>query len=853
MKQKAHPNLSGKAAAVCIVLILAAAGAWAGNKGTGLALNDRDYFEKRGFNVLVFENQYDGMFFDEKTAGILLIHHGVRTATGGAVRLKPTPEQWDQIPAVVERKVDKAGSSIEVLLRYQDYEFDSKVTVRPAGEGFRIQVTLDKPLPEKLEGRAGLNIEFLPSAYFEKTYSMDGSIGLFPLHPSGPTNVRPMDTQIRQFAGHSTFDDRGRSEYVEPGPIATGRTLVLAPEDPERRIRIASADADLMLLDGRNVAQNGWYVVRSLIPAKKTGVVAEWTVTPHVIPGWTRPPMIGHSQVGYLPGQKKTAVIELDPNDKPLSRASVLKLNGEGEWVEAFRGAVKDWGPFLRYRYLQFDFSSVTEAGLYAIRYGADRTGPFPIGPDVFDNAWQPTLDVWFPVQMAHMTVNEAYRIWHGASHLDDARQAPVHHQHFDGYRMGDSTETRYKPGEHIPGLNIGGWYDAGDFDIRTGSHAATILHLVEAWERFRPLRDETLVDQNQRYVDIRHPDGRPDILQQIEHGSLALVAQHRAFGRAIPGIIVPFLHQYHHLGDGSTMTDNRIYDSSLKPYEIKGDFSGTPDDRWAFTSKSSHANYASAAALAAASRALRGTNDVLSLECLAAAEKAWDDEHSRPAQESRPGFNFGGSGELEAALQLAVATGDTAVSRRFRDLLWPALDKGLNFNIRTAARAAAFMDGAFREQLRPYVLKFRDSNEELMKQNPFGVSISTRGWAGNSGIIGWAVTNYLLNKSYPEIIGPECTFRGLDYIFGCHPYSNVSFVAAVGVKPKKSMYGNNRADFGFIAGAVVPGILILKPDFPENMEDWPFLWGENEAVIDICAEYVFLVNAALDLAKEKN
>ncbi|OFY61000.1 MAG: hypothetical protein A2V50_06225 [Bacteroidetes bacterium RBG_19FT_COMBO_42_10] len=32
-----------------------------------LELNGKDYFEMRGFNVLVFENQYNGMFFDEKT------------------------------------------------------------------------------------------------------------------------------------------------------------------------------------------------------------------------------------------------------------------------------------------------------------------------------------------------------------------------------------------------------------------------------------------------------------------------------------------------------------------------------------------------------------------------------------------------------------------------------------------------------------------------------------------------------------------------------------------------------------------------------------------------------------------
>ena len=60
--------------------------------------------------------------------------------------------------------------------------------------------------------------------------------------------------------------------------------------------------------------------------------------------------------------------------------------------------------------------------------------------------------------------------------------------------------------------------------------------------------------------------------------------------------------------------------------------------------------------------------------------------------------------------------------------------------------------------------------------------------------------------------------------------------------------YGNNRADFTFIAGGIVPGVLILKPDFPENKEDWPFLWGENEYVVGLGASYIFAVNAANDL-----
>ena len=82
----------------------------------------------------------------------------------------------------------------------------------------------------------------------------------------------------------------------------------------------------------------------------------------------------------------------------------------------------------------------------------------------------------------------------------------------------------------------------------------------------------------------------------------------------------------------------------------------------------------------------------------------------------------------------------------------------------------------------------------------------------------------------------------------GCHPYSNMSFVSSVGTVSKKITYGNNRADFRFIAGGIVPGLLLLQPDFPENKDDWPFLWGENECVLDNCAEYIFLGRAVNEL-----
>ena len=48
-----------------------------------------------------------------------------------------------------------------------------------------------------------------------------------------------------------------------------------------------------------------------------------------------------------------------------------------------------------------------------------------------------------------------------------------------------------------------------------------------------------------------------------------------------------------------------------------------------------------------------------------------------------------------------------------------------------------------------------------------------------------------------------------------------------------------------------MPGVLILKPDFPENREDWPFFWGQNEYVIPLGASYIQLSLAAAELARQ--
>jgi len=820
--------------------------------GQQLVVNDSGYFEKPGVNVMVFSSQYNGVFFDEKTAGIELIHHGVRTCTGGAVRLQNTPEQWDLIPVLVSRKVDKQNGSIEAVLKYTAYDFVSRVVVAAKDQGVEISVYLDKPVPEKLEGNAGFNLEFLPSAYFEKSYYADGKPGTFPLYPASPTKIETASKKIPQFAGHTTFDDRGRKEFIVPGPLATGKALVLAPEDPEREVSIRCTDGELQLFDGRNLGQNGWFIVRSLLPAGKTGKVLSWYLEPNAVAGWRRKPVIQFSQVGYRPQQEKVAVIELDKADVPLASASLHRVTPEGKDVLALKGGVRSWGRWLRYNYAKFDFSSVKEPGVYYIEYGGQRTNSFSIGEDVYKDIWHPTLDVWFPVQMDHMEVNEAYRVWHGVPFMDDALQAPVNHQHFDGYSMGASTQTKYKSLERIPGLATGGWFDAGDFDIQTGSHCDAVLAMVDAWEKFGLRRDETFVDYPTHYVDIHRPDGMPDLLQQIKHGTLNMVAQVKNIGHPVRGIVVPNLHQYHHLGDAVDETDNLPYNPDLKPYESDGKSSGTMDDRWAFTERNVFLDYYTAAALAAASRALKGFDDTLAEQSLLYARQLWrEDDSLSKSDTSRFGALFRRNLRLAAALQLYITTKEEQYGKVFSDGIWSTMDRSAAFGMTAALQACAYMDEGYKRRLREYVVRYKATCDALGQQNPYGVPMATGGWGGNGGIVNWAITNYYVHRVFPDLMGEEYVCKGLDYLFGCHPYSNVSFVSAVGTHSKRITYGNNRADFSYIAGGVVPGILILKPDFPENKEDWPFFWGENEVTVGICANYIFLGAAAGEMSSK--
>lgn len=865
---------------VLLILLVAATPFVTGySQQIGFKLNDLGVFKKPGVDLMIYNDSYNaGGFFDEKVNGIQMIQHEIRNVTGGAVRLSPTPEQWDLTPVVKERTVNTKDNSVTITLYYTEYDFTSRLKVEAKDNGCLISVFLDQPVPKKLEGKAGMNIEFLPATYFKKTFIMDEQLGFCPQAPTGPMVADSYAEKIPQAYNMHTLERFGDT-YAKATPIASGKKLVLSPDDPMYLVSIHSLTGTIGLLDGRNLASNGWLVVQEIIPSGKTGLVVQWMFTPNGMENWIRNPVISHSQAGYHPDQQKIAVIELDANDKALTTASLYRIGEDGKQTKVLDGNLTNWGKFLRYNYLKFDFSAVKEPGIYKIQYGNTVTEAFPIGNSVYERIWHPTLDTWLPVQMDHMFVKEAYRVWHGNPHQDDALQAPPDTMIHDGYRMGPTTGTKYKPYEHIPGLNIGGWFDAGDFDIQTGSHNTVIGYLVSAWEDLKLMRDQTMVDKDRKYVAIHHPDGVPDLLQQIEHGTLALVAQYRAFGHSIRGIVQPHLWQYNMIGDASNLTDGLIYNPNLAPNQNDGFTSGVMDDRWAFTTSSPVSNMGSATALAAASRALKSYNDDLSAECLEIAKSVWEKQvaqkEEQPALPSKPptdmaeGFayfeNLMSTGqEVNLTIELLVTTGD----KKYADYLtkvWPKakdriIVKGQKWSfgsspVRTLLKAMPYMNEAFKKDVRAFAVDTKKQLDSISKSNPYGVPLGQGGFyapGSNFAIMDWSLTNAKLHEAFPDIISSEYAVRGLNYILGCHPASSISFVSGVGANSKKITYGNNRADYTNIPGGMVPGNYLIKPDFYENKEDWPFIWYENEVVVDGCAGYIYLAATIHKMLNEK-
>lgn len=823
------------------------------------------YFKAAGVNVMAFDDFYPA----GHQSGVSILMHGHRVATNGDIRFEQTPGQWQPTPVQGERILDEETNTISVTMSYPDpemhlrgfnpivyvdYEFSYQVRVTGEGEKVRVTVDLDKPIPEEYLGKLCFNLELFPGELFGKPWIMDQKQGIFPQQANGPTLTQPtnydhtghlpvkegIQTDRERLSGWNKEYNPIVADDIIAAPYAVGRRFTVRPDDPLSRFTVESLTADLKLYDGRLNHNNGWFAISSEIPAGMDKGAIEWIITPNIVEDWIYDPVVQTSQVGYHPDQPKVAIIELDGRDDTRKEGVLYEITENGE-QEVLRKAVKDWGKFLRYNYVMFDFTEIKKEGLYKVVYGDSASSIIRIAEDIYDRGvWQPVLEYFLPVQMCHMRVNEKYRVWHDLCHDDDARMAPVNYNHYDGYIQGPSTLCKYQPGDSVPGLNVGGWHDAGDFDLRVESQAGESFILSCAFEEFGVNYDATTIDQERKITEIHQPDGKNDILQQIEHGLLTVVGGWKSLGRLYRGIICNDLRQYVLLGDAAAMTKN-----------IKGD----DDDRWVFTEDNPFREFMVAAWLAASARAMRGYNDALGNDALDAAKTLFDiTKDTIPEEMQNPFMNNDRlkGVKLFAASELFLTTGDekyrsfilentAVITEHAADTLWFI-----------ARSEKAINDEAFSKAVKEACIALKKELDAMSAETPYGIPYRPKIWGAGWDIQRLGFQYYFLHKAYPDVFGPDFVFNALNFVLGCHPGLNTaSFASGVGAKSATVAYGLNRADWSYIPGGVVSGTALIRPDFPELLV-WPYLWQQTEYVLGGgSSNYMFLVLAAQHILKK--
>jgi endoglucanase len=178
-----------------LTVILLLAPAFSQQKG--FKLNELEYFENGGVDVMAFQDIYP----EGHQGGVAIIMHGMRIATNGDLRLDETPGQWQPIPKQKQRTADQKNNIITTNLTYPDSARNGKgfnpisypdlwfnYTVRTRAEGGSviINVDLDRPIPSQFIGKVGFNMELFPGILFGKTWIMDDKSGIFPRQANGP-------------------------------------------------------------------------------------------------------------------------------------------------------------------------------------------------------------------------------------------------------------------------------------------------------------------------------------------------------------------------------------------------------------------------------------------------------------------------------------------------------------------------------------------------------------------------------------------------------------------------------------------------------------------------------------------
>jgi hypothetical protein len=500
------------------------------------------------------------------------------------------------------------------------------------------------------------------------------------------------------------------------------------------------------------------------------------------------PPIyIRASQLGYLPGDAKIAVI-FSAGTLP-DRFEVIDARGE----VALRGAARrpaaqQWGAFSAHA--ELDFSALQAPGTYRIRAaGAADSHAFRIAPDVFAEAADAMLGFMRQQRCGYNPYLDA------VCHRFDGRTA----------------EGPRPAGSFLPAH--GGWHDAGDTlkYLITSSNATAQLLLAYTvnpgmW------KDET------NDLGQAGANGRADVLDEARWGLEWLFRLHPS---------PPEL--YHMVGDDRDHSGWRLPPDDQSDYGWgKGSYrtvyfaTGAPQGLGKFKSESTGvANIAGryAAAMALAYQVWR--HDPREAEfarrCLRAAREVY--ALGRRREGVQQGNSYGAAyrynentwaDDMEwGAAELYRATNEPAFladARRYAKVIgatsWMGRETALHYEFYPFMNAGHFRLGSgaayYREGL--------DATAAAASRNPWRIGVPFI-WCSNNLVVALATQGLIYERMTGSRTFREYTTRQRDWLFGTNPWGTSMFTGLGAVAP---------------ADVHIPAFRIRKDSVPGGLVDGP-------------------------------
>ncbi len=674
--------------------------------------------------------------------------------------------------------------------------------------------------------------------------------------PAGAWGSIQIALPVREYGGAEYMADG--KKYTFPAEYAPGneypqgaRRLECHLGDPKLNVVFECA-AGFSFDDHRRFdAPN--YIVGVSLP-KEGEDTAEFYVTLPEIAEYRPRASLRYSRIGYPLAGEKYAMLEWPRNaPRPGDEVRIENRRGRARWRGHF-GPTQTVDDFQN-NYAEFDFSGLNRPGEYRIVWSEGKSEWFQVKESVFDESlWEKTMDYFIPFEMCHAEVDLGEAApGHGACHKDDAARAPANFTGPDGFHSYEALGTPYAPGQHVS-LPLGGWHDAGDFDLNVPAQSFVVWTLALAWEEFGLIRDAGTLDVTDRTWRAGVPDGVPDILQQIEWGARWLLSVQQKDGRVYNGVCA------------------KREQRSGRPLETITDGSpGNEDDRLLYVDYHGDQQLNFIIATAAAGRALKESNPALAKKCLKAARKAFryferNDEVYRAGSYTDPEVTGGerDASVIAAAIELYLSTWDKAYLGVIGKLAGTLPGLKLEWPLPRVTTPGKFRyvppflarlyprleDGDLKETVLATCRRAAGLLAERMEVRPWPLDTWEFGLWGNNGTgLSRVFDTYWLTDLAPDILPPGKPLRNMLWLFGLHPTCDTVFVAGLGFPETQHLYNChlhalNGYEPGNVPGAVIPGMGGFWYSGVVTYIDEHGYYGHNEACIYTQAQYIFAVNA---------